>query len=120
MAFHTDLVPVLLSRQTVVLLRPQIQNEPPFASTWVTTYDPEHLKWSLDDFSARYLCEAADTMANINWPVNRVPFLELPLSVAGGRTEFCGLTVRVLMAHDIWNDCDRMRIDATWSGGDAR
>ena len=106
----------LLARATVMLLERQVRDQPPFISTVECLYDPRHLAWMLDYFERWYLEEAADTMANLNFPVPAVPFLELPTTVAAGRASFMGVTVRLIMAYDIWNDCDRMRIDATWSG----
>lgn len=106
----------LLARATLRLLERQVRDQPPFMSTVECRYDPRHLTWMLDIFCCRYLEEAADTMANLNFPFLIAPVLELPACVAAGRASFLGVTVRLIMAHDIWNDCDRMRIDATWSG----
>lgn len=113
---YGSLTASLLARQTTMLVVRQIMDdERPFLGIVDRLYNPADLDGMLDDFSIKYLEEMADTAANINWLVERVPLLEIPPSVACGRATFRGVTVRLIMAHDIWNDCHRLRIDVTWS-----
>lgn len=109
------LTPTILARQTTALLCRQIKtDEPMFIAHFERLYDSDDLKSTLDSFTENYLEEAADTLANINTPVRNVPMLWMPAGVIGDRVAFRGLTVRVLLAFDVWHNYHRLRIDATW------
>jgi hypothetical protein len=105
----------ILAHETWHLIHKQIRpDDPRFMSTQETIYDRDHLCDTLDGFNARYLEEMADTAVNRHWPVEKLPRLELPLCTPCAIRERQGLTVRLVMAYDVWWDVDRLRIDVTW------
>jgi len=110
-----DLTAHILVKWTLMLIERQIRPyDPRFVSTYATTYNREHLADTIDSFTERYLHEAADTAVNRYCPVERVPSLELPDCKPCARVRRGGLTVRMVMAYDVWWDVDRLRIDVTW------
>lgn len=109
------LTPLLLARETVMLLRQQIKpDEPACMGRFRTTFDVQHLTWCIEKFSGQYLAEAADTIAAINWQIKSVPFLPEERGLSSRQT-WGNVTARLALDYDPRNDIYRMQIDAAWN-----
>ena len=116
---HSHLTVRLIGRETIRLLVAQMRDyDPALQCSLRMPLERDHLRTlSLDDFSERYLCEAADTMANMAEPSDHVSgiALEIPHGTDAARDSFRGVTLRTILAYDIWHDRSFFQFDLRYS-----
>lgn len=103
----------LFARETIRLIHRQIRDtDEPFASRCDIIIPSADRALTIDDFSNDYLKEAADTLVCRHYPLS-ASSLDVPANCIDGAVEsWNGVTVRVVIWHDLWKDRLVTRFDA--------